>query len=51
MQALIKGSKNLKKKEIHTKFAGMLADLKEIVPESKIKDYENTKKIVDGFGK
>lgn len=29
----------------------MLADLKEIVPESKVKDYERIKKIVDDYGK
>jgi hypothetical protein len=51
MRAVIKGSKTLKKKEIHAKFAPMLVDLKEIVPESKVKDYENIRKIVDGYGK
>ncbi len=29
----------------------MLEDLKEIVPESKVKDYDNIRKIIEGYGK
>lgn len=51
MRALIKESKELSKPKIFEKFAPMLKDIKEIVPESKVKDYESIKKIVDGFEK
>lgn len=46
MRALIKASQQLKAKEIYTKFSGAIIDLKEIVPETKVKEYENIKKIV-----
>jgi hypothetical protein len=50
MRALITASKDLKEEKIFEEFSPVLKDIKEIVPESKVKEYESIKKIVEGYG-
>jgi hypothetical protein len=41
----------MKKKEIHTQYWDLLKDLELIVPESKLKDFNNVKKIIQKYEK